>query len=356
MSGPPASKVLWDDFGLTSGIKRQVDSLKPHMASLGVELSFLGNSAWTRTKTARVLWLTWLSRRQSSPFQSVKIFHGFANFNAPLSSRAKPFKVVLTIHDLIPLLYPDLVSRTAYLQSRLLFKQALKSADSLVCVSQWTADCLLNYDSKVHDRVRVIKNGCDLQPKRAIEFIYQRQNSKQGTLKVLTVSRVEAYKRLELIPEILDRLPANVEWQIVSDKKGYEKLKNLSLSRSMQGRLRIFHSLTQLNLDEIYRNSHVYVHPSLAEGYGLPLSEALSFGLPLIYVSGTGCAEADVTQLGFALSSKEGPEAWAAAIVASQEDSHRAKLLNLYANIKTEEFAWSQRAKELKALYDYLLI
>ena len=89
-----------------------------------------------------------------------RLYHATANFNLPL--RPTPgVPYVLTVHDLVPLLLPDTVSRAFRWQFRAWLTSSLRVADAVICVSEVTRQSLLAQFEVSPERLTVIHHGVD---------------------------------------------------------------------------------------------------------------------------------------------------------------------------------------------------
>lgn len=346
--------MLWDSYGLSGGIGRYADRLKSNLETLGVTVLPLAVPRWANSKIARVSSLSLSASLDRLCPKKINIFHGLANINVPLVSRRPNLKLVLTVHDLIPLLFQRKVSVSSYLQTKLFLGAAVRSADAIVCISNWTALHLSEHYPFAASKISVIKNGLDFSLENALAAIASREGKSRSQIKILTVSRWELYKRLDLIPNILRSLPQNCAWSVVTDACGARHLASLAPQLIEQGNLNILVKTSDAELTRLYQAADVYVHPSLAEGFGLPLAEALGNGLPLVYVDGTGTNEADFVNQGIALNSADKGSKWAEAIL---EASTLEKIHSLKNLLKTSDFTktgWHESALALKSLYNDL--
>jgi len=291
--------ILWDGFGLQtlhSGVGRhawdllqalqrascfpQIVPSVPRLDSQFLSQTLSGNSFWPVSKLKP--WSLFLAGRWvKSYLQSSTgpcIIHGLSNYNIP-AIRSSRLRKVLTVHDLIPILQPEVVSRALGYFLRYQMPRAVEAADAIICVSQWTEDAIQERYPHSRGKTVVIPNGWANQspasPSLADEIPM-----------LLTVSRMEAYKRLHLIPEILQCLPPNMRWTVVTDSRGYEFLRSFRDSR-----LILRTQVSDQVLQTLHQSAQVYVHPSLWEGFCLPAAASISSGVPVIYTSGSGIDE-----------------------------------------------------------------
>lgn len=350
--------VFWDSLGFDenprSGIARHMVALESALSGLHRVVRVPGLGArWLRPlsadvafRRARVLW----SKEPESSQGRVgghPVFHGLANINLPLlSPKRSEWRFVVTVHDLIPLLYPRDVSWTQACRYRLTARMALGRADCIVAVSPWTADCVRRFLGEAGPkRLVVIPNG--FPPYEHIHI-----PSQQGRkTRIVCVSRTERYKRLELFADILRYGGARVEGVLVSNEAGLVWGQRYAPDLMAQGRLRIAVKPSDESLKREIANAHVYVHPSLAEGFCLPAAEARSLGRPVVYTGGSGTESVVPVGCGIALGEHATISAWMDAIEAGRSllESREFEEANL-ADHRLRP-TWTQVATMLRDLY-----
>ncbi len=271
------------------------------------------------------------------------VIHGLSNFNLPRDiGRRAHGKRVITVHDLIPDIYPQGVSRTLRSFLRRQMPKTLERADAIICVSQWTRDALEERYPSVSTRTVVIPNGFP-------EIKSHRISEAQEKPSILTVARYEAYKRLDLIPKIAQQLAHPVEWNIVTDDKGekliLEGLSDDRLKRNLRFHKRISHE----QLEKLFETSSLYLHPSLYEGFCLPAAQAIAHGLPVLYCRGSGIDEV-VQSAGLGLGSHQSPADWAQSI--EMISASRVEFQKRVEHRQRDASNWKDVATRTHQLYD----
>ena len=348
--------LLWDGFGLQStytGIGRYALELAEGLELLDQEPMILPSVpaldpvferwqaalpafTWGRIKPLSLLaaqnQATTLTRGKPGPH----IFHGLSNYNIP--NLPKEFRKVLTVHDLIPFLTKDAVSRSLRLYMRYQFPRAVAAADRIVCVSQWSADHVLERYPEARAKVSVIYNG---RP----ALFERRQGGANRKMRLFSLCRSENYKRLTLIPEILAALPDAFEWHVLTDSKGVELLKE-------HRRLIVHTALSEKEVKAIWNRTQIFVHPSLWEGFCLPASTALSYCIPTVFQGGSGIDEV-ICKAGKRMEISDSPAQWAAAI---EELSHNSRAWQQRCREQWLTLpSWQEVARQFQNLYDTLV-
>lgn len=200
--------------------------------------------------------------------RSMDLFHGL---NQRLDRRYR--RAVTTFHDLFVLTgeysTPEFRQRFAE-QAR----QAAERSDLIVCVSEFTA-------SQVHDllhversRLRVIPHGVRVPPISG--------NAARESM-ILFVGAIQKRKNVERLVEAFERTPA--EWKLMlAGSMGFGADHVLqAVDRSPRKRdIEITGYVSDDELEHLYRRASIFAFPSLDEGFGIPVLEAMARGLPVL--------------------------------------------------------------------------
>jgi glycosyltransferase involved in cell wall biosynthesis len=185
---------------------------------------------------------------------------------------------VVTIHDLIPMSNSKIFRSNLKLVSNLffgyLFNFALKRSINLKLIANsiQTSKDLINYFKINEESVRVIRPGIstNLKPTEKKDNIYR----------IGTLSYLESRKRIDLlIKAFLNADIENSELVIAGQGVDAKRLKKISKGDI---RIKFLGFIPDSDLCEFYNSLDVFVFPSIIEGYGLPIVEALACKKPVI--------------------------------------------------------------------------
>jgi phosphatidylinositol alpha-1,6-mannosyltransferase len=201
----------------------------------------------------------------------------------------------------------------------------------------------------------IIPLGCTIRASQGPSTI-------AGELRLLTVTRLaaaDAYKGIETILRAIRRareLGVNLNLEIVGDGDGRDRLEGIAQALDVQSEVQFRGSLPDLDLQEAFGRSHVFILPSRKEGFGIAFLEAMSSGLPCIGANHGGTPEVithgesgflieydDVDRLVFLLRAlMESPALFSKMSNAAR---HRAEILGLDAMTKS----WRSLLRDLQA-------
>lgn len=147
-------------------------------------------------------------------------------------------------------------------------KAAAAGSDLIITVSQFTAMQVLDLIGVERDRLRVIHHGVRM-PKIGGE-------SREPI--VLHVGAIQKRKNIARLIEAFSALPNH--WQLVlAGPEGYGAQEMLAKAHD---RVQVTGYMTDDELKSLYRRASIFAFPSLDEGFGMPLLEAMSYGIPVI--------------------------------------------------------------------------
>lgn len=194
------------------------------------------------------------------------------------SSAPPSIPVVLTVHDMIHERFPG---QFAFHEQTLKAKaRAIARADILICGSLATANDLRHYFPETEQRIRIVPYGVD-QPK--VGPVGMRSKAAEPSF-LLYVGERRGYKNFDkVLAAFASSGQLRRNWQLICCGGGaFSSHERRTLSKL--GLLDAVHQLTpsDASLDQLYRSATALLYPSLCEGFGLPLLEAMARGCPVL--------------------------------------------------------------------------
>ena len=286
----------------------------------------------------------------------VDVFHS-PNFLIPLAGR-KP-KTVVTVHALIPLLFPHYTGRSKKRRMFGLYKWIMRRiarrADAIMADSECTRKDILKALKAPGEKVHRVHLGVDekFSPGRATGRI-KRKFGISGRL-LLCVGRQDPYKNvltavrlLELIAKRRDDL--NCEMLIVGEKdRRYPEVREYISRRNLSGKVVTTDYLSDNDLVDAYREADVLVHLSLYEGFGLPPLEAMACGTPVVSSDRSSLPEV-LGDAAFFTNPYNASEA-AEKIIAVLTDEELRERLIAKGRKQAARYRWDETARRVVEIY-----
>jgi glycosyltransferase involved in cell wall biosynthesis len=272
----------------------------------------------------------------------VDVLHSVAS-TGPVAGR---FARVVTVHDLHYRVRPEAHFGLRALGMRALVPLAVRRARRVIVPSRATRDDLLRYTSASAARVDVVPEGIGQEPGAAgdAEAARARLGSGERPL-VLSVSAKRPHKNLARLIGALALLPQ--EERPVLVLPGYptqheEELKRLAAERGVVDDVRFLGWVSRAELDGLYEAATCFVFPSLYEGFGLPVLEAMARGLPVATSGRASLAEvAGDAALTF---DPEDERSIADSMATLLRDVELRERLREAGRARSREFTWERAA------------
>ena len=220
---------------------------------------------------------------------NIDIYHGLSH-ELPIGIEDTKIKTIVTIHDLIYLRYPNLFSSVDLKIYDKKFRSACKRADKIIAVSKQTKKDIINFFSIDEQKIEVIYQGCNKAFKKSDYDNYELIKNKFGLFDeyLLYVGSIEERKNLLTLLEVLKDIPRK-KLIIIGDGNNYKK-KCVSFinNNNLNSRTLILSGLKIEEMATIYKHAEMLIYPSIFEGFGIPILEALYSKIPVITSKG-GC-------------------------------------------------------------------
>jgi glycosyltransferase involved in cell wall biosynthesis len=223
----------------------------------------------------------------------IAIFHGLSG-EIPIGLKKSGVKTVVTIHDLIFMRYPDLYSFFDRKIHYYKFKYAAKKADLVIAISEQTKKDIVTYLKINPIKIKVIYQGCNAV------FKTESSDDEKNELRhkyglpekfILNVGTIEKRKNLmSIIKSISDN---QIPLVVVGKKTKYFNQVNQYISdNNLQNKVYFLNGLSLEELAALYQIATIFVYPSIFEGFGIPIIEALYSKIPVICSKGSCFSEA----------------------------------------------------------------
>jgi glycosyltransferase involved in cell wall biosynthesis len=195
----------------------------------------------------------------------------------------KKMKVVMTVHDLIPLLFPKFNIFRRRIYFKYILRYRFRYVDHFIVPSNSVQKDLIQIFNIEKKRVTVIHEG--------VSEKFQPLNELEKENYILAVSTLEPRKNFKRIIESYISLKKNKnidEKLIIVGKEGWYYKDILKIPKQFSKNIIFKGYVSEDKLIKLYQKAKMFIYPSLYEGFGLPVLEAMACGCPVI-TSKTSC-------------------------------------------------------------------
>ena len=215
------------------------------------------------------------------------IFHGLSG-ELPLNWNDRPIKKIVTIHDLIFERYPQFYSFFDRKIHFWKFKKSAEMADLVIAISEQTKKDIVKFLKIPEEKIRVVYQGCHqaFKEKPNEEFLLQIQKKYNLPHRfILNVGTIEERKNLLSVVRALagTKIPLVV---VGKRTKYYKKIEREIRENKVE--IYFLEGLSMPELAGVYRLADIFIYPSLFEGFGIPIIEAL-FSETVVITSNLSC-------------------------------------------------------------------
>lgn len=271
--------------------------------------------------------------------QSADLFHGL-NQRLP---RIRRGKAIATFHDLFVMTgeYSTPEFRERFTAQA---REAAERADAIIAVSAFTARQVVELLGVEPARVHVVHHGARRLPAPAM----LRENV------VLNVGAIQTRKNIERLVEAFETLDAS--WRLVlagSYGHGAESIQARIERSPARSRITVAGYVSAEELAEWYARASIFAFPSLDEGFGMPVLEAMAAGVPV--VTSTSSALPEVAGNAALLVDPKDTGALADALRRVAQEPHLRQELVRLGEERVREFSWELAVRRTWTVYEGLL-
>lgn len=232
-------------------------------------------------RTLKSLWRSYgLSRNAQTA--ELDLFHGLSG-ELPMGL-ASNIKTIVTIHDLIFVRYPHLYSLWDQKVHFLKFKSAAKRADKIIAISEQTKRDIVEFLHIEPSKIEVIYQGCshyfkENYSREELEITREKFNLPQQF--ILNVGTIEVRKNALQIVKALKNIDSTLVL-VGKETSYYQEIEKYCQQEGLGHQVVRLNDVSQKELAHIYQLATVFVYPSIFEGFGIPIIEALFSKTPVI--------------------------------------------------------------------------
>lgn len=289
--------------------------------------------------------------------QGIDVFHGLDQAALPFFLRRA--KHIVTIHDVIPILFPRLFTVKHRLIVRAVLARVAQQADRVIVPSQAVRQDVLQHLRISADRVVIIPEGCEARFRPVTDRAHlSRIRTKYGLpgLYMLSLGTLEPRKNITALLHAFAHLrhttPVDPALRLViagprgwRDHEIFATVQRLGLATAV-----LFPGfIEEEDLPALYSGAILFVFPSLYEGFGLPILEAMGCGVPVITSNLSALPE--VAGDGALFVNPYDIEAIAAAMAELLGDEQRREHLRRKGLVRAQTFSWEETARKTFEIY-----
>ncbi len=273
-----------------------------------------------------------------------------------------PCKAVVTIHDIIHLLYPQfLPGPLAFLYAQRMIRRGLVRGDQIIAGSQNTKTDLMDYFEVDGRKINVVYYGVAERFSVRLEEAALREKLRPFGLEpgyTLFVGNPKPHKNLDNVVKAFARAleigPADGLLVCVGNRQSRDfKIQVRAERLGIADRVRLLGHVDDDALTALYQGADLFLYPTLYEGFGLPVVEAMASGVAVITSNNSALKEVaegyaqlvdplDVEQMGRAIAKCLG------------DREHREALASLGSK-RARDFRWDRTAERTLEVYEKAL-
>ncbi len=277
----------------------------------------------------------------------IDIFHS-PSFFGPILVECK---VIMTIHDMIHVLFPEESSVLHRAYYSIIVRRAAKNASKILTVSESSKRDISDYLNIPSKKIIVTYNAVDGN-------FWRRKGNEINEIKdrfgindkyILYVGSQKPHKNVGLLIEAYQQLREKISYQLVIVGRKNRLFQKCFGSHKLKGVIFVGEVQDEL-IPHFYSGADVFVSPSLCEGFGLPLLEAVACEIPVVAIKTPSVAEV-MGDAGL-LVKVNSPEELAKAIYSVlSNDSLRVRLIK--KGLKRKDlFSWENTAERTLKVYE----
>lgn len=260
-------------------------------------------------------------------------------------------KKVVSIHDLVWLEYPETMARFGRILERVLMPYSIRVSEDVICPSLSTTRNVSTRFNVPQAHLHVIPLGGVIDCGDHKLLSSPDKNHKPYILSVGTLEpRKNLHRSLQAFANIVYQGGCDHNLYLIGGEGWGGDIKHLIQELKLEGRVSVLGRLSDKELCQWYAHADLFLMPSLYEGFGLPLLEAMGFGVPVITSNMSSMPE--VAGEGGILVNPQSVDDIQRAIVRLCSDPELRQAMSLKARKIAEQFSWDKTAEQTLAVLE----
>ncbi len=271
--------------------------------------------------------------------------------------RDKRKKVVVTIYDVSVLTHPECHTKANISHCLKGIEDAVKYAHAIIAISNHTKEDLINYFKAPPELITVThlaagKDYHEVKDPEALASIKRKYGLPEDY--ILFVGSLEPRKNVKALIRAYSRLPEDLRKDfslVIAGGKGWKNsdIPPLVKGLKIEDNIRFAGYIDSNDISGVYSGASLFAYPSLYEGFGLPILEAMSCGTPVITSDTSSMPE--VAGDAARLIAPTNEDELADALKEVLEDKGLREEMRKKGLKQAAQFSWERCAKETLAVY-----
>jgi len=280
------------------------------------------------------------------------------NYIVPIISQTP---IVLTIHDLAVLRYPQTHPWKRRFKHQLLLRRSIEKAKLIIAVSRFTAQEISSIFHFPGERVKVVYEGVSpfffpWKDEDRLNQIRKRYNLPSKF--ILYVGTLEPRKNISSLLLAFEMLKSQRKFPhklVITGDKGWIYGEIIKTWKRMEIKREVIFTgyIPIADLPGLYGLAQLFVYPSIYEGFGLPPLEAMACGTPVVVSNGSSLPEV-VGEAGIIVDPKR-PESICQGMERVLGNSSLQSQLRDKGLKRVKEFTWEKTAQMTQKIYEEVL-
>jgi len=304
----------------------------------------LGSALWRSFSLSRII-----------KNDGLDIYHGLSH-ELPLGIKKAGCRTAVTVHDLIFMRMPELYS---YIDARIYkkkYKRSCRAADVVVAISKSTKNDLLEFFHIPEEKIRVAYQSCDpIFFRQAGAKALEKTREKYGLPRefILYVGSLAPRKNIHNLLHALGSMGKENTPCLVLAGRGKEdyirRAMHIARQHKIENSIRLLPGIPTADLPRLYQAARLFIYPSVYEGFGIPVLEAMASGTPVITSDNSCLREAGGP--GSRYMDPSSPEDMAGCISKILEDRELSREMIREGEKYARNFTPQKAAEELMRIY-----
>lgn len=274
-------------------------------------------------------------------------------------------KVVTTIHDMTYELYPETMQKATLERIKKDINYSVERADKVITISESTKRDMISILKIPEQKIEIISPGVDFEkfnkPYTPLQMQYVRERYQLPENYILYMGTLEPRKNIESIIEAFALMKKESDSRVqevklvLAGKKGwlYESIFNKVRQLGIESEVVFTDFIEEEHKPILYQLAKAFVFPSIYEGFGIPVLEAMAASVPVITSNVSSLPE--VAGDAALLVSPKDKEKIAESMYTLITDEDSREQLRVRGLKQAQKFSWKASAEKLYDIYEKLV-